>query len=243
MLYADLARLFVGAGLLAFASYTDWRWRRAPNLLWLVMAAAGVLTLGADALADWAAVRAAWPYLLAAPLFAVAMYACWYVGLIAGGADAKALMAIAILVPFPVAAGIFTSPLPGSFAVLGNSLLAFLFVPVALALANGARGHFHPAAMWLGVKVPLERLGKGHQWPMERIADGKRKLLLFPSRLADSELDELVAALREQGASHVWVTPKVPFMIPLLAGFVLAFTAGDLLFGLIDAVVGGAVGA
>jgi preflagellin peptidase FlaK len=43
-------------------------------------------------------------------------------------------------------------------------------------------------------------------------------------------LDRLV------GAETVWVTPGMPFIVPLFAGLVVALTYGDLLFGLLSAV-------
>ena len=57
----DLIRLFVGVSLLGFASYTDWMWRRAANLLWRVMSLAGLLLLGVEAWLDpapWATTTA-----------------------------------------------------------------------------------------------------------------------------------------------------------------------------------------
>ncbi len=48
----DLLRLLVGTTLLSFAAYTDWKWRRAPNVLWLLMAGAGVALLAADVALD-----------------------------------------------------------------------------------------------------------------------------------------------------------------------------------------------
>ncbi len=45
------------------------------------------------------------------------------------------------------------------------------------------------------------------------------------------EIDEAFARIHALGEERVWVTPKVPFMIPLLVGFVLAFGVGDILSG------------
>lgn len=238
----DLVRLFVGVSILAFASYTDWQWRRAPNVLWLVMAACGVLLLGADALADWSAFQASWPYLVFAPLLVALMYGFWWFGLIAGGADAKALMAIAILAPFPVslAEGVppWASPLPASFSVLGNSLLLFLAIPLGLFVWNTAHGDFRFPHALLGLKREACHVRRGHAWPMEVVSeDGTRRTRLFASRMEEGEIDEAFARVQALGAERVWVTPKIPFMIPLLAGFVTAFLVGDLMITLIERVL------
>lgn len=230
----DLVRLFVGATLLAFASWTDWRWRRAPNALWLAMGLVGAALLAAQAALDWAAFRDAWPYLVFVPAFAGVIYALWYFGLIAGGADAKALMALGLLVPFPIAladgAPPLASPLPGAFAVLGNSLLAFLLVPLALVVWNAAHGDLRFPHLVLGVRRAGRDVRRGHAWPMETLdAEGRRTTRLFGSRMAASEVDEQFERIQALGDQKVWVSPKVPFMIPLLVGFIAAFTLGDLM--------------
>lgn len=239
----DLVRLFVGVSVLAFASYTDWQWRRAPNLLWVVTALAGLVLLAAQLALDPRAVADQWPYLVAIPVFAAVVYGLWWLGLIAGGADAKALMALALLVPFPIrfteGVPLLASPMPGSFAVLANSLVAFLVIPLALLLWNAAHGNLRFPHLLLGVKREARDVRRGHSWPMEVVdAEGRRSTRLFASRMAEGEVDEAFERVQALGAERVWVTPKIPFMLPLLAGFVLAFTAGDVLMGAMAALLG-----
>lgn len=238
----DLARLFVACTLLAFASYTDWRWRRAPNVLWAIMLGCALAILAVDAALDFEGVRSRWPYLLGALAFAAIVYGFWYVGLIAGGADAKAIMALAVLLPFPLALApgvpAWESPLPGAVAVLANSLLAALLVPIVTFVANVARGDFALPFSLLGYRKPVASLDAGHAWPMEWVDDeGNLKRALFASRRS-LDLEEQKERLAAKGVAKVWVTPKVPFMIPLLAGLVLAFTAGDVLFAAVGALLG-----
>lgn len=240
----DLLRLFVGVSVLSFAAYTDWRWRRAPNVLWVVMAAAGALLLAAQIALDPAGTWARWPYLVFVPVFAALIYAFWYFGLIAGGADAKALMALALLLPFPLAldalplwhAGV---PVPGAFSVLGNSLVVFLVIPAAFLLWNVTHGDLRLPHAFLGLKRKAADVRRGHHWPMETVdADGERRTRLFASRMEPSEVEETFARVQALGDERVWVTPKVPFMVPLLAGFLLAFVVGDLMTGTIASVMG-----
>lgn len=240
----DLLRLFVGVAILSFASYTDWKWRRAPNVLWLVMASAGVLLLAVEAVLDWPGLVAKWPYLVFAPVFAGLMYVFWYFGLIAGGADAKALMASALLVPFPLALAdgwpLWQAPTPGAFTLLGNSLMFFLLIPATLLLWNLAHGNVRLPHAILGVKIGGRDVRRGHAWPMEIVnEDGSRSTRLFASRMSSSEVDDQFDRLQALGDEKVWVTPKIPFMLPLLAGYVAAFTMGDILFAAIQAIVGG----
>lgn len=241
----DLVRLFAGVTVLSFAAYTDWQWRRAPNVLWPILGAVGVVALAAEAALDPDAFLARWPNLLFIPLFAALVYALWYVGLIAGGADAKALMALGLLLPYPVrlAEGMprWSAPVaywPAAAAVLGNALLLFLAVPVGFLVWNALRGHLRLPHALLGVKRPARDVQRGHVWPMEVVDEkGRRSTRLFPARIPASEIDELFARVQALGDERVWVTPKIPFMVPLLAGFVAAFGLGDLLFALVARLV------
>ncbi len=233
MLVLDLARLVVGGALLGFAAWTDHRWRRAPNALWLVMVAAGVTILAIQAALDPAAFAGRWPYLVGAPLFAGAIYVFWRVGLLAGGADAKALMALAVLLPFPLvfnaSVPVLQSPLPGSVVVLGDSLLAVLFLPLVFIVRNLLNGDLRFPAMFLGYKLPLAEVPERWVWPMEHPdGDGGTNLHLFASKGPEFTWESL-EELEELGIEEIWVTPKVPFMLPLTGGFLLAFLAGDVL--------------
>jgi preflagellin peptidase FlaK len=233
----DLFRLFLGVTVLSFAAFTDWQWRRAPNALWLLLAIGGVLALAAQAALDPAAMREAWRNLVFIPGFAALVYGLWYFGLIAGGADAKALMAIGVLLPFPVAIGggfpLLGSPVPDwplAVSVMSNALLLFLVVPLGFLVWNLAHGDVRLPHAVLGVRREAKRVRQGHVWPMEVFdAEGKRRTRFFPSRMSQAEVDELFDRLHALGRERVWVTPKVPFMLPLLAGFVAAFFVGDLM--------------
>lgn len=283
----DLLRLLVGVALLAFGATTDWLWRRAPNLLWLVMATVGVCFLVVEAFVDPAPWSARWPYLLALPvllllatestwgdiaaavlglggaglaffvsraapgsltdawpylafipLFVTVIYAFWYFGLIAGGADAKALIALAVLLPFPLTLGSglphFASALPGAFAVLGNTLLFFLVIPLGMFAWNVAHGDFRLPHAFLGLKREARAASAGHAWPMEVVGeDGSRSTKLFASRMSASEADEAMARVQALGSERVWVSPKIPFLVPMLFGFLAAFTLGDAMFTLV----------
>lgn len=238
----DLLRLFAGATVLAFAAYTDWRWRRAPHVLWWILAAVGLVALVAQIAFAPQETIARWPYLVFVPAFAAAVYGLWYFGLVAGGADARALMAIGLLAPFPIllADGVpaLASPLPGAFTVLGDSLLLFLVIPLGFAAWNLLHGHARFPHLFLGVKRRAADVRRGHAWPMEVVDEaGSRKTRFMASRMSDEEIDAAFARVQALGDEKVWVSPKIPFMVPLLLGFVCAFLVGDLLLALIRLVL------
>ena len=63
-------------------------------------------------------------------------------------------------------------------------------------------------------------------WPLERFVKGKRKFVYLPNSF---EVDDEYNLFEKNGISRVWVTPKIPFMIPLFFGFLAAFLIGDIL--------------
>jgi archaeal preflagellin peptidase FlaK len=243
----DLLRLLLGSAFLFYASVLDLRTRRVPNPVWISFAGLASLLF----VADFVVVRRiGWIHVAIALGIMALAYALWYFHLLAGGADAKAMMALGILLPMPIAwdwaaheLPAWTSPLPGALTVLSNSVLLFSLAPLLFLLRNVLRGHVHFPAMLLGYKLPLERAADNRSfvWIVDRMQeDGRRRQVLFPSRTSDEENQANIARLRQAGVATVWVTPKIPFMVPLFVGFVTAFLLGDLLFRAVQALVLGA---
>ena len=77
----------------------------------------------------------------------------------------------------------------------------------------------------------LEKAKEKFVWPLERIVDGKRKFFYMPKEF---DAEEEFESFEKLGIKQIWVTPKIPFMIPLLAGFICSFVLGDLLSSLIN---------
>ncbi|MDZ5810637.1 A24 family peptidase [Halorubrum sp. AD140] len=168
----DALRLLV-VPVFAWAALRDVRTRRLPNRLWPPLYAFGALLLIWEAATLWPLagfegrlflVQAAVSLLFVAPLG----YAFWYLGAF-GGADAKALIALAVLFPtFPTyeIAGV-TLPLVEtqigvfSLTVLTNTVLLGLAYPLGLAGLNLRRGEFSANA-FLARPVATESLPDRH---------------------------------------------------------------------------------
>jgi len=165
--------------------------------------------------------------------------------LLAGGADAKCLMALTLLVPtyphaspFPVFAAdprvqpAFQALFPFSFVVLVDAAVLQLVVPLGLFIYNLTRGDVGIPS-FLGYRAALDSFPK-HVRLMERITDrGEHVVVLRPKRDLDPRPE--ILKLREAGIQRAWVTPWVPFMVPLLGGFLLAFLAANLLVAVLGA--------
>ena len=177
-------------------------------------------------------------YLIFIPVMIGLVYLLFQMRIIFGGADAKALMAIAILVPlepsligFPINRGSF---MPFSWTIFQNSLIIFLFIPVSLFIFNVFKRNIKMPHSFLGYKMNIDLARKRFVWPLEKIIDGKRKFSYMPKEFnADQEYEKF----EKQGITEIWVTPKVPFMIPLLIGFIIAFIFGDILFYIINSFI------
>ncbi len=64
-------------------------------------------------------------------------------------------------------------------------------------------------------------------WPLETIKeDGTRKFMYMPKEF---DVEEELEMFEKHNINEIWVTPKIPFMIPLLAGFICTFIFGDFL--------------
>jgi len=85
--------------------------------------------------------------------------------------------------------------------------------------------------MLFGTRMSIEDAKKKHVWPMERVDGGKVRTVLFPRSDDEADWD----ALREAGIDRPWVTPKVPFLVPLTLAVPFSLLLGNLLLYLIGA--------
>jgi preflagellin peptidase FlaK len=199
----DLLRLVV-VPIFAWAAWRDINTRRLPNRLWPPLAALGIVLLG------WEAVQLAPFGTFEGRLFLVQVgvsllfiaplgYAFWWFGGF-GGADAKALIVLAILLPtFPTYTfGSLQLPLVDtpisvfSLTVLTNTVLIAAIAPILLGVGNLVRGSIEPKAMFFARPVRVDS-----------IPDRHGKLFETPDGITRSglDLDALRMYLRWRGAT------------------------------------------
>jgi len=168
----DLVRL-IAVPALGWAAWRDVRTRRLPNRLWSLLVAVGLFALAIDTVAHLPAtsvddrlffVRVGVSILLLVPL----AYGLWWVGGF-GGADAKALMTLAVLFPtypvfylqtdaYPLVAttlGVF------SLTILTNAVLVGLSYPLYLGVRNAFRGD-RSVVMFVGRRTDVAALPREH---------------------------------------------------------------------------------
>lgn len=162
----------------------------------------------------------------------------YQLNLIKGGADAKALLCLSIVfpsypdlspyvligVPIDIAQYLF----PFSLLVLFNAALLSLAVPVMLFFYNLAKGDRKVPVMFFGYRIPVDEARKKFVWPLEYVEEGRRVFRILPRSLDsyDKEYDELKAL----GAEEIWVTPKIPFLIPITVSLLFSALVGNIIF-------------
>lgn len=228
----DIIRFIFGIIILSYASYTDIKTRKASNILWIIMIIVGIililiqdLTIGFENIL----------ILIFIPIMIGFVYLLFQMRLLFGGADAKAIMAIAFLLPFQPT--IYQLPIwgrsfmPASWTVLVNSLLIFLFIPIFLLIYNLTQKNIKLPHALLGYKMKIQIAREKFVWPLEKLQDGEIKLVIRPKKFdTPEEYDEF----EKRGITEIWITPKIPFMIPLLLGFICTFIFGDILYTIMN---------
>jgi preflagellin peptidase FlaK len=173
-------------------------------------------------------------YILFIPIMIIFVYLLFQLRLIFGGADAKAIMALSILVPIEPTILVFpliNSVMPFSWIIFSNSVILFLILPICLLLLNISKRNFKFPYCFIGYKMNINKAKKRFVWPLEKIVDGKRKISYVPNHF---EVEDDWKNFEKLGITEIWVTPKVPFMIPLLIGFLFSFIIGDILFYIVN---------
>lgn len=181
--------------------------------------------------------------LLAVPVLMVLVVLMYMLDLIRGGADAKALISLSILFPtyptiaeFPLVAlenDLLETIVPFTFSVLVNAAILVVFIPLAFLGMNLYRRDLRFPQMFLGIRMDGESAKDRHVWLMERIEDGERVFYSRPKMKED--LGKEIGMLKQEGHSKVWVTPKIPFIIPISVSVILTAFIGNpffMLFGL-----------
>jgi len=284
---------------LAYAAYTDLTTREAPDGLWSILGAAGLILGTIDlwpeglvAVGAWVLVGAlilqhfvpwdipleryapALPGIVeigayiavgaglaygayhlgfgpsGIPVEALAAYVAvlfartlFELGLLYGGADAKALIAAAALIPIdpgtlwsvPFGSARVATILPGPFTLLMNAAILTAVIPLALALRNLSRHEFEGFASFLGFRIPVAELPEHFVWVKDPVfgdtsgEEGSVETTEEDIALRRRQRDELQA----QGIDRVWVTPQLPFLLFFFLGALGMVLAGNLLFDLL----------
>jgi len=260
----DGARVVLCLSFLIYASWSDHKTREVSNKVWVILGPLALALTGFQFLFySSQPLQLLQSYVLSFAVTSVLAVAIFYAGGF-GGADAKALMCIALALPvYPShllsqAAEVFSPLFPLTIftnSVLVGALSVFyvLFRNLLWKVRNGGgvfdgleTGSFGRKFLALvsGYKVELSKLKTGHMYPLEDVevndeGEAKRKLLVFPK---DEEREEIVSRILENVNEEsldggVWATPGLPFLIFITAGLIVALAYGDIVWILLSSLL------
>jgi preflagellin peptidase FlaK len=105
-----------------------------------------------------------------------------------------------------------------------NSVFFVIGLLLGLLVFNATKRDFGFPEMLLGYKMDIDEVEKKFVWPMERVIDGERVMILFPRKTDKESLKKL----KEMDVKRIWITPKIPFIMFITAGFALSVFLGNI---------------
>ena len=259
----DAARIILCLSFLIYASWSDWKTREVSNKVWAILGPLALAITGFQLLFySSQPLQLLQSYVLSFVVISVLALAVFYAGGF-GGADAKALMCIALALPvypgylLPQPQGLFSPLFPLTIftnSVLLGALSVFYALIRNLIWKIGNKGNLFDGletesfghkilALISGYKVKLSNLKTGHLYPLEDVevsedGEAKRTLMVFPK---DEEREEIVARIleneKEEVDGWVWATPGLPLLIFVTAGLIIALAYGDIVWSLLSFVL------
>jgi len=257
----DGMRVVLCFSFFAYASWSDLKTREVSDRVWIVMAPlAAALTLIQFALFNPQSLPI---YVISFAISVALSIALFYLGAF-GGADAKALMCLALVLPiYPNSLFQFNVPRVSPvfpLTVFSNAVLLAVFSVIYAILRNSfwrlRTGHrlfegFENESIWrkilaflTGYKVKMAELEKGHMYPLEDIqtkegGDMERKLLVLPR---DEERETIIARIlnaKQEGKlpNEVWATLGLPLLVFITLGLIISLTLGDLIWILLGLIL------
>jgi archaeal preflagellin peptidase FlaK len=224
--------IFLASVMLLFTSYLDMKTREVPDKVWIIFGAIGV---GLQIYEVEIQVTQFLFLIVAIVLAAVIGMGIFFAGLY-GGADGKALMVLAILLPYFVPhVGIYPiAPL----IVLTNGILLSMLLPLGLVLLNSYR------------MIKGKRIFEGFSEPLHRKvlasflgykSSGKPRDFQFSMEKKESHHDGAQEKRFDFGlmqdnfesAPGTWVTPGIPLLVFFTAGFFVLLFYGDLVISVV----------
>jgi archaeal preflagellin peptidase FlaK len=258
------ARISLSLGVLLYASWSDYKTREVRNRVWAYYAPIAAVLIVAELLLFDSSML---PYMALSfgitTGFALLLF---YTGGF-GGADSKALMCIALALPFSTDA-LFTPILGASVSpiaqfvfpltIFSNSVLFAAASGVYMVLRNVvwhkragkkmfegslAKESFVKKLLVLitGYRMKVDVLvAKWHVFPMEDVEEtGERKLVIVPKEDGrEGIVQRLTKAIEtKQIDDYVWATPGLPMLIFVTLGLIVAVFFGDIVWLIVRAIL------
>jgi Flp pilus assembly protein protease CpaA len=171
--------------------------------------------------------------------------------LLHGGGDAKALMTLAVLfpaLPFPDTLPVMgineqmSLVFPFALSVLVNAALITVFLPLVFMAICAVRGPFKLPEALFGYPVEPGALDPDRMWLLYELEaqDAEIKRVLWPRRseAAKEARAQALERMHSRGDQAVYMSPKLPFMVPMFIALLLTVIVGNIIFWVILSMAG-----
>ena len=214
----------------------------------LIVLSIAVLVLAYDRVED----QGAFWYVISSVMMIAIALGLYLTRLLHGGGDAKALMTLAVLFPIhplgdalpmlEVPAGL-QLVFPFSLGVLINAAIITALAPLAFITISASRGPLRFPEALFGIPVPIDEVEDRQVWLMYEVEEGSQQVSrrLWPRRSSQAEAarSRALTLLKEQREERVYVSPKIPFMVPMFVGLIVTVVVGNIVTGLLWLGIGG----
>ena len=221
--------------ILIKASIYDWKFREIPDSLWIILIAFAIPLNVIQYIFfphNYNLLFLIIQFIIVLGITVIMLFLGF------GGADIKALIALSIM--FPIYPNVWIFPLLnegfGIFAlsVLSNSLLVAPAIALGLFFRNVLRREKGKIIYYfIGYRVDVDNIPKFHNL-LEYIDENGKIVRVIKAVEPDDEMLKRLKDAKNKGViDKVWVTPALPFLIFMTAGFVVAIVLGDLIVEII----------
>ena len=210
-------KIALGLLILIYASALDLKYREIDDKSWMSLLVLGLMFLTGDYARTGPGVILPFAFSVG---FTLATVAVLYHAGIMGSGDCKILLGVSALVPLPMHFSIF--PI-FSLGVFTNAIILSLVIPFFFFIYNArhlkeVRSLREFLVLFLGYKR------KGHDIRSYEVAiEGEEGIKLFLNT-KNLELGERLSTSRK-----LWVSPAIPFVVLITAGFLISVLFGDLI--------------
>lgn len=269
--YSSIGFFLVGVNIAVsllvflYASWSDYKTREVSNRVWVIYAPLALVFSLAYLLLFMQSQLLY--YLICVGVTVGIAFLLFYLGMF-GGADSKALMCLALALPFaPLALltplfsdaispisqyifpltvfsnSIFFAATSGIYMIARNFIWhkknRTKFFSEGLASAGFGK---KLVVLVTGYKMNISRLKeKWHIYPLEDIEGSNRQLVVVPDDEARDKIVDRLSVAIDAGKidGYVWATPGLPMLIFVTLGLIAALTVGDFVWMLVRFFLGG----
>ena len=225
----NVIKVLITLAVFIKASIHDFKEREVPDELWVFMVILGVvLDVIQYFINPYNILIAILQFVI---IFALANFMFYVAGF--GGADAKALIALSVMFPIYPKIGMFPLLNTGigifAFSVLSNSVIVAPILALILFIRNLKEKDGKLIYRFIGFRVDADKIPKFYNL-LEYVDENWNVVRVVRGVEPDESMLKRLKEAKERGiVDRVWVTPALPFLIFMTAGFVVAVLLGDLL--------------